>query len=133
MVRIDDAEIIRQLAYDIWQREGCPSGREHEHWADANRAFAASHGPEAPAPVSLAAPWDSLEAERNEIDAMRSALWTPETYSPELFGRGPWSEIGTQQANVVDPEPVRRRFQRSTALVPQNDDGRDQHRTASRG
>ena len=134
MVRIDDAEIIRQLAYDIWQREGCPSGREHEHWAEANRVFAASHTQDAPVPVEAAPLWDAQEAERNEIEAMRSALWTPEAYSSELFGQEPWHEmIRAQQQNAVDVEPIRRRFKRKAVLVPQNYDGPGEHRAVNRG
>lgn len=26
---------IRQLAYQIWQEEGCPDGREVQHWLKA--------------------------------------------------------------------------------------------------
>ena len=133
MARMDDAEIIRQLAYDIWQREGCPSGREHEHWAEANRVFAASHAQETPAPVEAAPPWDAQEAERNEIEAMRSALWTPEAYSPELFGQEPWREFPSQQVNAVGARPIRRLFKPKASLMPQNDDGQGERRAASRG
>ena len=28
---------IRHRAYDIWQEEGCPEGRHHEHWLRAER------------------------------------------------------------------------------------------------
>lgn len=28
---------IRRRAYEIWEREGRPSGRQHEHWAQAER------------------------------------------------------------------------------------------------
>jgi len=31
----DIAELIRQRAYAIWEREGRPEGREHEHWIKA--------------------------------------------------------------------------------------------------
>ena len=132
MVRIDDAESIRQLAYDIWQREGCPSGREHEHWAEANRRFAASHPQEPVAPVEAAPPWDAGEAERHEIEVMRSALWTPEAYSPELFGAGPWDGTRTEQQNVVDTGVNRHWFKRNTAFAPQIDKRCDRHRTSSR-
>ena len=28
-------EAIRERAYHIWLREGCPHGRDHEHWVKA--------------------------------------------------------------------------------------------------
>ncbi len=28
-------EAIRERAYNIWVREGCPHGRDHEHWVRA--------------------------------------------------------------------------------------------------
>lgn len=86
MVRIDDAEAVRRLAYEIWEREGRPSGREHEHWAEANQIMAARN------PVTVSEPaeeprWNRIDAERAEADALRRALWTPEPFSDELFGQ----------------------------------------------
>ena len=31
------AEEIRSRAYDIWEREGRPEGRDHDHWRQAER------------------------------------------------------------------------------------------------
>lgn len=31
---------VRQRAYEIWQREGCPEGREADHWALAKEEIA---------------------------------------------------------------------------------------------
>lgn len=31
----DKYELIRARAYEIWEREGRPAGREHEHWQQA--------------------------------------------------------------------------------------------------
>ena len=28
-------ERVRQRAYELWQLEGCPAGREQEHWDQA--------------------------------------------------------------------------------------------------
>ncbi|NDV87840.1 DUF2934 domain-containing protein [Aurantimonas aggregata] len=88
MRRSDEAEIIRTLAYEIWEREGRPTGREHEHWADANRAFARLYPaePAAEGQNDHRASWDRSAAERQEADALRRALWTPEPFSQELFG-----------------------------------------------
>lgn len=35
-------EQIRRRAYEIWQREGCPEGREREHWEQAVRETGAT-------------------------------------------------------------------------------------------
>ena len=34
---MDDKELIRLRAYEIWIREGQPEGRELEHWLQARR------------------------------------------------------------------------------------------------
>jgi len=31
---------IREQAYRLWQREGCPAGRHEEHWRQAAREVA---------------------------------------------------------------------------------------------
>lgn len=33
----DRDERIRQRAYEIWQKEGAPEGRQAEHWQQAER------------------------------------------------------------------------------------------------
>ncbi len=30
-------DVIRQRSYEIWEREGCPEGRDIEHWLRARR------------------------------------------------------------------------------------------------
>jgi hypothetical protein len=37
-------ERIRQKAYEIWMEEGCPHGREQEHWELARFAIAQQDG-----------------------------------------------------------------------------------------
>lgn len=88
MVKLDNAEAIRRLAYEIWEREGRPSGREHEHWADANREFARRNPPQ-PVRMNKQPRWNRIDAERHEAEALRRALWTPEPFSAELFGCEP--------------------------------------------
>jgi hypothetical protein len=39
-------------AYYIWQREGCPTGRAHEHWALAVAELKAAKRPTAAAPAA---------------------------------------------------------------------------------
>lgn len=34
---VDSEQLIRARAYQIWEEEGHPDGREHEHWARAER------------------------------------------------------------------------------------------------
>jgi hypothetical protein len=31
------ASAIAQLAYELWQQNGCPHGRDQEHWFQAER------------------------------------------------------------------------------------------------
>ena len=33
-------DLIAKRAYQIWQQEGCPSGREEEHWLRAEQELA---------------------------------------------------------------------------------------------
>jgi hypothetical protein len=40
----DVAERIRQRAYEIWEREGRPEGREQAHWEQAEREIAKARG-----------------------------------------------------------------------------------------
>ncbi len=35
---------IRRRAYDIWEKEGRPTGRQHEHWAQAEREILTDAG-----------------------------------------------------------------------------------------
>lgn len=40
----DTDEAVRKRAYEIWERAGRPSGREHEHWAEAAREIEGGGG-----------------------------------------------------------------------------------------
>jgi hypothetical protein len=35
---------IRKRAYEMWEREGSPEGRDKDHWADAERELSAGNG-----------------------------------------------------------------------------------------
>lgn len=53
---MDDNELIRLRAYEIWIREGQPEGRELEHWLQARREVlgaAADRDDPPPAPEKL--------------------------------------------------------------------------------
>lgn len=43
---IDRNEEIRQLAYRIWQEEGCPDGRDVEHWLRAQMIWEEMNRPQ---------------------------------------------------------------------------------------
>ena len=39
--RQDDLhELVERRAYELWEREGRPAGREHDHWLQAEREIA---------------------------------------------------------------------------------------------
>jgi Protein of unknown function (DUF2934) len=50
----DREQRVRARAYEIWEREGRPRGRDQDHWYQAERELAAeaSDETEPPAPVS---------------------------------------------------------------------------------
>ena len=34
---LDSIHPIRDLAYQLWEQQGCPSGRDMDHWLEAER------------------------------------------------------------------------------------------------
>jgi len=46
------SERVRDLAYRLWEQDGCPAGRELEHWLEAERRLSAEQvaAPKAAAP-----------------------------------------------------------------------------------
>jgi len=42
--QIIDHEAIRRRAYEIWEAEGRPEGREQEHWIQAQRELCEESG-----------------------------------------------------------------------------------------
>jgi hypothetical protein len=44
---------IQERAHEIWEREGRPHGRHHEHWAQAEREIAAQAEPQQAAGENL--------------------------------------------------------------------------------
>jgi len=38
-------EEVRQLAYMIWQEEGCPNGSDVQHWLKAEEIWRKTHQP----------------------------------------------------------------------------------------
>jgi hypothetical protein len=41
-----DQQQIRELAFEIWQKEGCPEGRDLEHWLNAEAIWKSTHAPQ---------------------------------------------------------------------------------------
>jgi len=35
---------VQRRAYELWESEGRPAGREHDHWLRAEREIAGAHG-----------------------------------------------------------------------------------------
>jgi hypothetical protein len=59
MTASSDLEEIQRIAYELWQIEGEPEGRDHEHWERARRIFesrTASGGSVAQRPRETARP-----------------------------------------------------------------------------
>jgi len=52
----DQEALIRKRAYEIWEREGWPHGRDREHWDQAAREIAAEGAPAASKRASKATP-----------------------------------------------------------------------------
>ncbi|HYD68872.1 DUF2934 domain-containing protein [Azospirillum sp.] len=50
-----DDERIRRRAHEIWEREGCPEGRQDAHWEQARRELEAEEEAAAPAALDAAA------------------------------------------------------------------------------
>ncbi|MEF2073962.1 DUF2934 domain-containing protein [Consotaella aegiceratis] len=87
MVIKDNAEAVRNRAYAIWEREGCPSGREHEHWAEAAREIDAEARLAEQEEVrrEVVQPWSAGPSNEREAERMRRALWEPQPHCVELF------------------------------------------------
>ncbi len=38
---LDTTDRVRDLAYQLWEQEGRPAGRERDHWLEAERLLSA--------------------------------------------------------------------------------------------
>ena len=56
---IADAKTIRQRAYELWERDGRPAGRELDYWLMAEGELAPSSATAGPLTPSEAAPADA--------------------------------------------------------------------------
>jgi hypothetical protein len=83
MTASSEAEEIQRIAYEIWQIEGEPFGRDHEHWQRANRIFESrrrSPGVETAAPPVT---HDFKEVEPGMVPKMKSDR-APELPDPPI-------------------------------------------------
>lgn len=84
---IDNDEAVRDRAYELWEKAGRPSGLEHLHWAEAKRQIELELAPEQAVIAALLPEIDVPLHEPAEAVQLRKALYTPEPFSFELFGR----------------------------------------------
>jgi hypothetical protein len=47
-----DTDLIRQRAYELWEQDGCPEGRDMEYWLRAERDLAQDDGADLGSPHS---------------------------------------------------------------------------------
>ncbi len=53
---------IAARAYHIWQRAGCPAGKEQDHWLQAERELQTEKQPQRSNPVSTGRPLEPAVA-----------------------------------------------------------------------
>jgi hypothetical protein len=73
---------IRERAYDIWQREGRPHGRDAEHWRKAAAEIEAESRPR-PEPETVGAGSAPLRSRRAANPARNAEPATPPAPSPK--------------------------------------------------
>lgn len=72
-MREDREDRLRQRAYAIWEAEGRPDGREHEHWAQAECDLAPNQAPEEQPALPAAAETSSAKKPRKRASTARAA------------------------------------------------------------
>jgi hypothetical protein len=95
---MDREERIRQLAHDIWEREGHPHGRDAEHWRMATEAYEAE--------VTRARLDDAGEPIEEEL----GATWEPSMGTPAVA-----SSDGAVANQPAASQPVATRKRRTKA------------------
>jgi hypothetical protein len=73
---------IRERAYDIWQREGRPHGRDAEHWRRAAAEIEAESQPR-PEPETVGAGGAPLRSRRVAKPGRSAENATPSAQSPK--------------------------------------------------
>lgn len=93
-----DYEKIRSRAYEIWEKEGRPSGRERQHWEQAQREVARDAAGEA----GETAPGE-VRAEEHRAKA-RSSRDAGALNSSGEQGKAPDSENQPETPSLGEPE-----------------------------
>ncbi len=96
---------VRQRAYEIWQREGCPEGREADHWALAKEEIAIEDN-------------QTQTLVPNPSQGGDDTVVHPESVEPLLAAESLGEDIGgpTNQSDE-QPLPKRTRTRRSSAAA----------------
>jgi hypothetical protein len=82
-----DLRAIARRAYEIWEREGRPSGQDQRHWFEAERGLAAG-APESDPPAPTPEP-DPLAGASDPAPGAGSTQGAPETrQQSDPIGRG---------------------------------------------
>jgi hypothetical protein len=110
MTQPRDKEIERR-AYEIWERDGRPAGREEEHWRQAERELAGEGGGDEPPLPEHYAPGETGGPGEPEAD----------TGLPEALaqaGEGVPDERNADEANDPVSNPAKTPRRRRTPVVP---------------
>ena len=84
----DIEQRIREKAYQIWLEEGCPEGRELDHWNVATKLVAIEDGQQ-----STLKPFDeNLAPVGKAIEPMEAVRNAGEFPTPTDWGEGPQAE-----------------------------------------
>ncbi|MBP2298615.1 hypothetical protein J2850_001298 [Azospirillum picis] len=100
---MDNEQRIRERAYAIWLDEGCPHGRDSEHWLRAEQALADD-----------AAGLPDLSPVVAEVKAPRKAA-APKTVAPKAAG--PSKSVKAEEPAVAAAEPPKARKPRVRKTV----------------
>ncbi|MFC3607323.1 DUF2934 domain-containing protein [Stutzerimonas tarimensis] len=105
---------IRELAYQIWESEGCPHGEDDRHWEMACRLAEAEQGTATPIsePIEKAASRTrKVMPKPGETTTLEDSLGTP-------LDSGTSSVLEMAEAPVVKPAKPRASRTRTTAAAP---------------
>ncbi|ANC91692.1 DUF2934 domain-containing protein [Azospirillum humicireducens] len=84
---VDVEQRIRDRAYAIWLDEGCPQGRDAEHWLQAERAIlaeAAANVGHSPVVAVVKAPRKTTNARPRAVKTIEQTGGAPEAVADEL-------------------------------------------------
>lgn len=106
-------DVIARIAQAIWEREGRPNGRDHEHWIEARTLIeegraeaefpeAASAGPSEDVPEAFGGPrgWPDGAKPRKAARASKRIVPTPNTASGDEATPGPRDPAPIPATNI---------------------------------